>query len=326
MYSDYYETLIHKHLAGELTREEESALKEWLEDSPGNREHLEEAMRVWDLAGIVEADPGVNLSIDLEHEIARFEQRARVGRKNGLRLVWRYAAAAVVLIGAILFFWIPGEEAMVHVKTASNETLSVTLPDGSAILLNENSQISYLADFSERQVEMSGEVFFEVQQDPSRPFRILSDLSLVEVLGTSFVIRNRLDEPDVRVTVSTGSVAFSIPETQQREVLGPGFAGRISRETNTLTVSPNRNPDYQVWRNRSLTFDATPLSSVIEELRIHFGIVMNAPSEALASCTFTGDFIAPRLDEVLEVLSFSIDLQVSLENGVYEVSGIGCMQ
>ena len=329
MYSDYYETLIHKQLSGELSHDEEHALKEWLEESPEHQAHLEEAERIWNLTGL---DDGDELDFDLEHEMARFNDRIQTAPKalpaKGLRLVWRYAAAAVVLIGAVLF-WMQsgtGENELILVETAAGETREVTLPDNSTVLLNENSRISYTAGFSERFIQMNGEVFFDVQRDEARPFRIQSGKGMVQVLGTSFVVRYRADEPDIRVIVSTGQVAFSVPETNLREVLEPGYQGRLVKATNTLTVAPNDDPNYQVWRSQSLSFESTSVYDVVQELRTHFGIVIEDPEAALGTCTFTADFDAPQLDEVLQALSFSIDFDVSVQNGVYEFSGIGCSQ
>ena len=331
MYSDYYESLIHKKLSGELSPEEEHALIEWLEESPDHRAHLEEAERIWELAGV---DEGVTLDINLEHEMTRFNERIQAESQapapvaKGLRLVWRYAAAAVVLIGAIMFWMQSGtnEDVLIVVETADNETREVTLPDNSTVLLNENSRISYTSDFSERFIQMNGEAFFDVQRDADRSFRIQSGHGMVEVLGTSFVVRYRADEPAILVTVSTGSVAFSVPETNEQLVLEPGYQGRLVKTTRALSVAPNDNPDYQVWRNQSLNFNSTSLSNVIEELRVHFGIVIQEPGEELGACTFTADFESPKLNDVLQSLAFSIDINVGVQNGVYEFSGIGCMQ
>ena len=341
MYSDYYETLIHKRLSGELTRDEESV--HWRSGSrsrPSIGRIVEEAERIWKLTGSAGIDPAVDLNIDLEHEMARFNERllkeetapataqAPVPMARGLRLVWRYAAAAVILIAAVLF-WMQvgtdGDAGLVLVETAIDEIREVTLPDNSTVLLNENSRISYAADFSERFVQMSGEVFFDVERDEARPFQIQSGKSRVEVLGTSFVVRYRADEPDIRVTVSTGRVAFSIPETNQREVLDPGYQGRLQKATNRLSVAPNDDPNYQIWRNHSLLFEDTPVSDVVEAMRTHFGIVIEDPSAELGACTFSAEFEAPALDDVIELLSFTVDIDVSVQNDVYEFSGIGCL-
>ena len=335
MYSDYYETLIHKHLSGELTSSEEQSLNTWLEESPQHRAHLQEAERIWELAG---ADPQFSLDIDLEHEIARFNDRvhnenaARVEAPapapgaHGLRLIWRYAAAAVLLLGAVMFLMQSKGGGMVLIETAANETREVILPDESTVLLNEHSRIAFDEGFSERFVQMHGEVFFDVQHDASRPFRIQSGKGWVEVLGTSFVVRYRPQEPEIRVTVSTGRVAFGVPELNQQEILEPGYSGTLVKATNTLSVAPNEDPNFQVWRNRSLAFDETPLIDVVQVLRTHFGIVIDAIDPGLERCTFSGEFESPQLDAVLDMLSFTVDIDISVQDGVYEFSGVGCMQ
>lgn len=122
-------------------------------------------------------------------------------------------------------------------KTADNSVLSphinllstpkggqyqVVLPDGSKVWLNASSSIRFPAVFSknERTVEITGEVFFEVAKDKSKPFRVLFGSSEVEVLGTSFNIMAYEDEESSKTTLVEGSV--SLRNASKNKLLKPG--------------------------------------------------------------------------------------------------------
>ncbi len=331
MHSEYHETLLHKHLTGELSDSEQRDLEAWLNEAPANRRQLEEAERIWTLT----ASAGSELDIDLDHEISRFKQRINLNPPQARILpfrstpLFRFMAAAMVLLGGIILLFrygILGNSEMIQIETAANETREVTLPDLSKAWLNENSRLSYNERFDKRTVTLTGEAFFDVTHDADRPFDIESGTGRVQVLGTSFSVRNRTREDEIRVTVATGVVALSQAGANEREVLNAGYLGVLRIKDGQLSQQPNDNPEFLAWQSRPLVFDNTPLNSVVETLRGHFAIVIEAPDDELASCTFTGQFDEPALGEIVESLAFSLNVTASVQQGVYAFSGIGCSE
>ena len=332
MHSEYYETLIHKHLSGELTPEEQAQFDVWLESSPGNRQRLEEAERIWTLS----ASAGSELDIDLDHEMARFKTRiARVSEPKAttpvfkLRLL-RYAAAAVLLIGGVLLIlqnrdsWT--NQDMVVVQTIAGESKEIVLPDESTVWLNENSKLAYAAGFDNRDIELNGEAFFDVEHNPANPFDITTGQGQIQVLGTSFGIRNRSADDLITVTVATGLVSLTNSSTGQQEVLEAGYQGILQKSDNSLVQKPNDNPEFLSWRNRPLVFNNTSFDNVVEQLRAHFAIVIESPDTTLAACTLTGEMESATLEEVIELLSFSLNIEVAVDQGVYAFTSTGCSQ
>ncbi|MFK7844121.1 MAG: FecR domain-containing protein [Rhodothermales bacterium] len=333
MHSDYYETLIHKHLSGELSATEQHDLETWLETAAQNRRQLEEAERIWTLT----ASAGSELDIDLDHEITRFKQRIQQPeRKTRIiplfsNTILRYAAAAVVLMGGIVLLLQYGgigadEPKNIVIETAESEIREITLPDQSTVWLNENSRLAYNDGFEKRDLELNGEAFFEVTHDANNPFDIESGLGHIQVLGTSFSVRNRSDEDQISVTVATGKVALGKSDTNEREVLEAGFQGLLGKSDNVLSHQPNRDPEFLAWRTRPLIFDNTSFEDVVAMLRQHFAIVIDTPDDALATCTFTGQFDTPAWEEVVTSLSFSLNVNATMNQGVYAFTGTGCSQ
>ena len=331
MHSDDHITLFHKHLAGELSDEERRTLEVWLNEAPENRRQFEEAKRIWTLT----ASAGSELDIDLDHEVARFKQRihqdppqARIFSITSTPL-FRFAAAAAVLLGGIILllrYGVIGSPETILIETFANETREVTLPDQSTVWLNENSQLSYAEAFKKRSVQVTGEAFFEVTHDPNHPFDVSSGTGRVQVLGTSFSVRNNSNEDAIRVTVATGRVAFGPAGSDQTALLDAGYQGVLKKSDHTLSQLPNDNPAFLAWHNRPLVFENTPLYEVVEMLRAHFALVIEAPDAHLATCTFTGEFEEPVLGEIIQALSFSLNVTASTNQGVYAFTGIGCSE
>ncbi|HMH32820.1 MAG TPA: FecR domain-containing protein, partial [Puia sp.] len=131
------------------------------------------------------------------------------------------------------------------------------LPDGTKVWLNAASRIKYPVAFSgnQRQVEISGEVYFEVTKDATKPFKVKTGETMVEVLGTHFNINDYPEEGDVKTTLLEGSVKVSgggvskqIIPGQQAVISGQGI--RIIPEVDVTSIV--------AWKNgRTLFKDAT---------------------------------------------------------------------
>lgn len=327
MQSEYYETLIHKHLSGALTAEEQEAFDRWLDSAQENRAQFQEAERIWTLTAPVDS----KLDIDLDHEIARFKARIQPRKTARItplfsRTVFRIAAAATVLIGGVILLLQLNAGNVQVIETAANETRQVVLPDESTIWLNENSTLTYQSAFDTRQVNLTGEAFFDVTHNPAHPFSIASGAGFVQVLGTSFNVSNHPGEDLIVVTVATGRVALSHVDSTARTILEAGYQGMLSKANGTLRRQPNSNPDFLAWRAQPLAFNGTTFTDVVTMLQTHFAIVIEPPNAALAECTFTGEFESPALSEVLAALSFSLNVDASVTQGVYAFTGTGCFQ
>src|SRR5690606_8328137 len=108
------------------------------------------------------------------------------------------------------------------IRTAYGEQRQVLLPDSSRVWMNALSTLSYPADFGNhrRDVEISGEVYFEVRRDPVKPFLVKTGELSVQVLGTQFLLNAYEEEPEIRVSLLTGRVA--VQQWDKTGILKPG--------------------------------------------------------------------------------------------------------
>lgn len=130
----------------------------------------------------------------------------------------------------------------------------LTLPDGSEVWLNNASRLTYPTSFdgADRQVELSGEAFFQIAKNPNKPFRVKVRDELVQVLGTSFNINSYSDEPAVATTLVDGAIAVDHKGKSFR--LQPGYQARITEE-GELKILPVSVEPIVAWKNGFFTFD-----------------------------------------------------------------------
>ena len=315
---------------GDADRETRKAFAAWLRTSP---EHIREFLAV---SAIWSAMPGVSARPSAEELVRMARTQANVipvpglerfpARKSQSRRIlrrrWagRAAAAAVLALAAaaILLEIIPGGNRNLH-ATGIGEHASVPLPDGSAVTLNTRSTIRVAYSAQHRDVHLvGGEALFEVEEDVSRPFRVITQQGVIEALGTQFNVRVHADE--VTVTVVEGVVAVSAGD--YRPDAGGQPADLSLREDAPSTVQirtgqqlrlRSGSPAAEVietalektitWRERRLVFEALPLEQVIEEFNRYNDPPAVIDSESLKSLPISGVFRSDDLESFLQFLS-----------------------
>jgi Fe2+-dicitrate sensor, membrane component len=180
------------------------------------------------------------------------------------------------------------------INPRGSRIIDITLADGSRIWLNAGSSITYPIAFigHERQVEIKGEVYFEVAHNPSIPFKVAVRAqpgrpggSHVEVLGTHFNINAYDDESDVRVTLLEGSVRVS---SEKVVVLHPGEQAVLAANA---SITVDRSPDIQqvmAWKNGLFSFKGSDLYTVMRRLSRWYDIDVQYEGQIPAR-TFSGE-------------------------------------
>jgi transmembrane sensor len=132
--------------------------------------------------------------------------------------IWQAAAALLLLLGCWEWGQISRSWKMMAYKEISSPKgalLKVVLPDSSQVILNANSTLRYAADFTtHRDLQLSGEAFFNVSKDKEHPFIIHTASGIqTTVLGTSFTIRSYDNLPETKIMVITGRVQVQHADT-----------------------------------------------------------------------------------------------------------------
>lgn len=130
--------------------------------------------------------------------------------------------------------------------------------------MNAASSIRYPVAFNgaERKVYVTGEAYFEVAKDKTKPFRVVADDMLVEALGTAFNINAYGDEPVMSATLVEGSIL--VTKGAAENVLKPGQQAKLSG--NEMSVVNVKADEVIAWKNNQFKFNDLPLDAIMRQV------------------------------------------------------------
>ena len=322
------EELILKYLNREhLSAEEKARLKKWLAKSKKNQQVFSQLKL--NLEGIGKEAIGEMQQEtweDLSGRIAAFEQLSR-DKRTGAPVWFRFAASLllVFIFGALLYFYTrPATQspaatslAMVQKESLYGQKRTFSLPDGSTVKLNAGSKITFPGSFGtkSREVSLQGEAFFQVEEDPKRPFVIVSKGIRTKVLGTSFVIRAYEEDVRVYVAVKSGRVAVSTLEKGKNVFLSPDEMALYSEGAEDISKKIIEDPSlFFGWTDQALVFKRNSLQEVLKTASRWYDVDFNITVSVLFDKRFTGSYKNPTLDELMTSLAYAYDFNYKIED------------
>ena len=173
------------------------------------------------------------------------------------------------------------------VTTPRGGQYQITVPDGSRVWLNASSSIRFPTRFfgSERLVETTGEVYFEVHKDPSFPFHVSTNGHDIEVLGTTFNLMAYEDEPHIKTTLVEGSVKVS--NIEKTLLLKPGEQSIVHRKKETLRVIRADLDEALAWKTGQFIFNDEDLESIMRKVARWYDVEIDF-KENFGNLRFTG--------------------------------------
>lgn len=330
--NDIETTLITRFLAGEATPAEEQEILKWRNADPAHENKFREFQKIFASSSTFYKDRRSEAGIDVDAEwqtfMASIEQKGNqrfLQNRKPLTLWFRIAASFLVLIVAGVLIYRYGNADKRKVFQTAENTMSVELPDGSIVTLNRNSKIAHNESFGEtnRGLSLTGEAFFEVVPNPTKPFTIEVRGAVVEVLGTSFSVR-AYDSQDVSVVVETGVVKLSVPELKEEVRLTAGSKGSYDSQSATVSTSQNDDVNYQSWKTKRLVFTERTLAEIVETLNRTYNINIVLVTDVSDSCVMTVTFDDQSLESVLKVLESTLNLTYRRDGDTIEIVRAEC--
>lgn len=316
---------LQKYLSGTCTETERQLVNEWYRQ--------------------LESEHAAETDTDEEELYGRIQTRIAEQETGKSRAVlfaifrnyaFRVAAALCIGLGILHFFYSKPFKNLAETQNTVSEhvifqnqdkkVMRYVLPDSTRIWLNPGARISYRKSFSKRDVQFSGEAFFDVKPDKSRPFTIYSDELKTRVLGTSFHVRANAGEKTCRVAVVTGSVEVGSIKAGKPVVLRPKQQVIYVKDNQVLTVRmlPEEQPYKESWQEVSLVFDEVPMSEVAKKLNRIFNVKIEFEDPAIKKCRLKVDFDNQRLPEILEMVDALLGTTYQLEGEKITLRGEGC--
>jgi len=249
------------------------------------------------------------------------ENRFRIMRNSFIRV----AAVALILIGigsAAIYMNHSGLfSKKISASTSINEkNIVVNLPDGSKISLNRNSVLTYRENFGKknRNVKLTGEAFFEIAPDATKPFIIDAGKANVKVVGTSFNVITNNTESEVEVYVKTGKVILSDKSGYQSIALEPGFVGKMDLKISGKTL--NEDPNYLSWNTGLLVYDGQKLNVVFSDLKRVYNMDIIADDTSILENPWNSPIDNATEDTIIQLICASFNLSYTKDGDVYHLA------
>lgn len=302
-----------RKLSGELGTDQERSMFEvnlLLDD--GLRERFQDYKLVWDCY------PKPSLPLRKEHfakrvreEISQEPKAKRIFLDAKIKTL--VAVAAAVLVGFMVHWSTQDNQSRYtnHVIALKGERKQVTLPDGSLVTVNANSELKYPQVFTEakRDVWMEGEVYFDVMKDAGRPFTVSANGFEVQVLGTKFNVNTKRKAKTV--SLESGKVQVSLEDTGDTIQLRPNEELSWNIETGEVV---KRNFDVSkttAWKDNILLLHDLTLEEALRTINEFYGAEFMVSDSVVANKKISAAFEDQDLDQFIQTLEFIADVKIS---------------
>ncbi|GEO03375.1 anti-sigma factor [Adhaeribacter aerolatus] len=335
--------LLFTYFEGKATSLQKQRIEDWMNE-PENEEFFYECVHEWELGNL-------NYEADVKEAIKKFRRRisgkpnteiepvkvtehsnpeyaySPVAAPTPKRVALLFAASIVFLLGFNIWFF----KDFIFYKTFQTDygkISTITLPDGSGVTLNANSQLKiYRFGFGNlsRQVSLKGEANFKIVHTPDdQKFIVLTEGPLkVEVLGTEFNVFSR--ERGTKVGLYKGKVKVTYEQSAEQEKtvsMLPGELTTVDPIHKTLEVEKVLHPEnFAAWQQGRFIFENTSLAEIKKILEENYGIEIRFKNSRVAEQTVSGSFKGNSVNELLQALAETLELDVIQQSNRIVISG-----
>lgn len=311
----------------QLSEAEAAAIRNRVRNDPEYGEKLE------DLLELLASMEGLANEREIREIVLDFRRLVRE-RRAKRRTALGIAAALLVAIGAVLAYlapWSgPDDSQLQKYFTRVGEQQAIELDDGSVVTLNTGGQI--VVDFSgpvRRVLLERGEAYFEVAEQPGRPFSVDLGVRSVTAIGTAFNIRKHPEHYQVAVIegavslhelaeaslaapplVSADGEAVVVPARSQHRV-EEGWVAEFDVGRNEIRAfRPESMERYEGWRSGMLSFYREPLYQVVQELNRYSRRKILIEDSAVMDLTVYTALSVHEIDSALDGLEKLLPIEV----------------
>ncbi len=284
-------------------------VEKWIKLDSKNRSYFEELQFYWQ-----RESTSKQITIDVEKGFKQLVNK-RQSKKSSFRInLMRYAAAVAILIATSLVSYILVEPFSNQIVVENFGTLDkqLELSDGTVIVLAQGGTLEYTKAFDgkERLVHLSGEAFFDVAKDKSKPFIITTSHTKTRVVGTSF----RIKEGDLKtsIDVKTGIVEFmELNEPSNKVKLVKGETAKFI-EKQKVVLKESFEDDKSLSKISHLEYQDEKLASICNDLNEVFNTNIKLAGNELQVLSLSAKFENQDLDSILETIAYTLDLEIEI--------------
>jgi transmembrane sensor len=300
--------------------EDNKKWEHWMSENPDHIRLVQEAVAL--LQHVRQPEKAVPANQVKAAESALFEKISGLERSgNGQDMIvpalplfrdrrWMVAAAVVlVLVVGLAVVKVRSGVTRQEMKTEFGQLSSRQLPDGTEVMMNANSRIGYTDDWkdgADREVWMSGQVFFHVTRTAMRS-RFIVHLEHFDIIvtGTQFDVVNRHGIENV--LLEEGSVLLQTHNGKKLDMKPGDF---VAFRDAQLQKKPVQSDSLIAWKEQKLIFDRTPLRDVTTIISDQYGVHVALENKSIGDSTISGMLANNNLEVLLNALKATSDFDV----------------
>lgn len=227
---------------------------------------------------------------------------------------WYYGFTATAIVAAILcfvFVLMPKGNGDVINLVAQNDIAEYTLHDGTKVVLAPYSTLSY-AESNCREVDITGQVYFDIIHDDAHPFIIKGKGFVINDLGTKLQVSESIDadnRPETNVIVSEGEVSFGRDNDSAHAVhIKAGQVARLIQGEKKPEVA-TATSTKMTWATHNFHFKNAPLDEVLDELSDYYKVNLHCDD---TNHSLTADLNADSIDSIINIINETFDIEIQI--------------
>lgn len=298
---------------------DENNWDDWILQHPNQKETVDKAKSIVQGMKFMTDSPskaveekvwsGISKEINTETSIA---PKVKSKMPRIIRLATLGAAAAVLLF---FFFQNIGNSYDTTVNVPYAKVENITLPDGSEVTINADSELKYDAASwdQNRMVSLNGEAFFSVEKGSN--FTVKTKNGSVQVLGTKFNVYDR--KQHFKVHCETGKV--SVKSKGAETILIRDQAVAVVNKEHIFQKNVPVGDRRSTWQRGIFVYKDVQLYEVVEELERQFDINILI-DKSLTEQSYTGSFSKLNRQNALTEVFYPLKLNFEIDGKTVQVS------
>lgn len=220
----------------------------------------------------------------------------------------KIAAALFLIAGLTYTLNLATSAKQITKMAAKGERKEIKLQDGSLVILNSNSSITYPESFGKtREIKLTGEAYFKVHRDIQKPFIVATRDVSVKVLGTSFNV-NSYNHNDTKVSVITGKVQVTAPSGDKQLLVKDQQV--TYRKDLELNFTEDDSSEGIAWTQNTIFLKNTTLEETAKIIENWYDVKVDFEEDQLQNLTISGKFKDEKLENVLNSIAVLKQLEI----------------
>ena len=329
---DHIVELLARYYTDEASAQERAEAEAWIALTEENKKYANQIKVIIENAAQVKATHTYSTDkawIKVESKIN--EAETKVVALNPKAGIWQWTmriAASVLLLISIIYIgqqWFIPKNIELNLQS-ENTVLQDTLPDGTAIVLNKNSSMAYVADKkgSQQRVQLKGEAHFSMAETKASDFVIETFGVYVHDIGTKFNLRSYSDEEEIIVAVEEGEVKFYSDKDEGIHVFA-GETGYYNKHEQKFYKNEVIDVNMLAYKTKVFVFNNASLAIIINALNDVYNTHIQL-SGNIGNCQVTVSFKDESIESIADILAETLGLAHQISGNEIILEGEGCEQ